>query len=214
MNSLKKHVGLIMALVMVSPLAAQQKHTDIKEISAEELHAEIQKNLKKDPKSGLITVANTKKMARLKSTKLVVINVLSRDYHKKHHIAHSINIPLSEILTLNEALKKGKAPGDLSTKRKILYKLLQSIKDKHVVVYCARHECTASRTAYKKLSNDRFGFSNIEAYEGGVQEWASRGYKIRGEQAKKFMKKHGPKKLKSQVDDVLNNGLEQDDDMS
>ncbi len=42
-------------------------------------------------------------------------------------------------------------------------------KQRTVVVYCSDYECSASRSAAKKLENA--GFADVYAYEGGIHEW-------------------------------------------
>lgn len=49
-------------------------------------------------------------------------------------------------------------------------------KDAEVVVYCAGPKCPQSRYAAEKLAE--LGFTNVRAYEGGIEEWKQAGYDI------------------------------------
>jgi len=51
-------------------------------------------------------------------------------------------------------------------------------KDREVIVYCASHECHASRDAAKKL--EALGF-RVRAYEGGIKEWKEAGLPVEAE---------------------------------
>lgn len=46
-------------------------------------------------------------------------------------------------------------------------------KDAAIVVYCANPQCPQSGQAAEKLK--AFGYTNVRAYEGGLEEWASSG---------------------------------------
>jgi rhodanese-related sulfurtransferase len=49
-------------------------------------------------------------------------------------------------------------------------------KDSEIVVYCAGPKCPQSAMAAQKLSD--LGFTNVRAYEGGLEEWKNAGYSI------------------------------------
>ena len=51
-------------------------------------------------------------------------------------------------------------------------------KDASIVVYCAGPACPASRQAAEKLA--AFGYTRVEAYEGGLEEWKQAGFGIVG----------------------------------
>ncbi len=51
-------------------------------------------------------------------------------------------------------------------------------KDASIVVYCLGPTCPASRQAAEKLA--AFGFTRIEAYEGGLEAWKQAGFGIVG----------------------------------
>ena len=55
-------------------------------------------------------------------------------------------------------------------------------KDASIVVYCAGPTCPASRQAAEKLA--AFGFTRVEAYEGGLEEWKQAGFGIVGTSTK------------------------------
>ena len=45
--------------------------------------------------------------------------------------------------------------------------------DAAIVVYCANYDCPQSAQAVEKLR--AFGYTNVRAYEGGLEEWAQSG---------------------------------------
>lgn len=94
----------------------------------------------------------------------IVVNVLEADYYDDCHIASSINVPLS-------GLKEACDDWD---------------KDKKIVVYCARHECEASKEAAKLLTS--LGFSKVCCYEGGTKEWHQKGFACDGPCTKDYLK--------------------------
>ena len=49
-------------------------------------------------------------------------------------------------------------------------------KEAEIVVYCAGPHCPQSASAAQKLAD--FGFTNVRAYEGGLEEWKNAGYSI------------------------------------
>ena len=49
-------------------------------------------------------------------------------------------------------------------------------KDTPIVVYCAGPSCPSSRQAAEKLVT--LGFTRVEAYEGGLEEWKAAGQPI------------------------------------
>lgn len=85
------------------------------------------------------------------ATSAMVINVLDRQYAEDCRIKGSISVPLSELAAFVEKMPR----------------------DTYIIVYCARYTCSKSRDAYKKL--EQLGFTNIKAYEGGMQEWVAKG---------------------------------------
>ena len=49
-------------------------------------------------------------------------------------------------------------------------------KGAEVVVYCAGPKCPQSRMAAEKLQ--ALGYTNVRAYEGGIEEWKQLGHEI------------------------------------
>jgi rhodanese-related sulfurtransferase len=87
---------------------------------------------------------------------LIVINVLPKEAYNDCHIAGSINIPLEN---LEDRVKRW-------------------TRDTEIVVYCASQQCPLSREAYKTLAE--LGFTNIYAYEGGIEEWKAKSFSCEG----------------------------------
>jgi rhodanese-related sulfurtransferase len=94
--------------------------------------------------------------AKMKSSSVVVVNVLARQAYEKIRIKGSISIPRNE-------LEAGR------------WKELDPKRD--VVVHCSSYECGASRLAAEFL--DVRGF-DVRAYEGGLKEWAESGLPMEG----------------------------------
>lgn len=49
-------------------------------------------------------------------------------------------------------------------------------KDAEIIVYCAGPSCPQSILAAEKLRN--LGYTNVKAYEGGLEDWKSTGNKV------------------------------------
>jgi rhodanese-related sulfurtransferase len=49
-------------------------------------------------------------------------------------------------------------------------------KNAEIIVYCAGPSCPQSTLAAEKLNN--LGYTNVKAYEGGIEEWKKAGYQI------------------------------------
>lgn len=88
--------------------------------------------------------------------KLLVINVLKKEYYKDCHILGSMNVPLDELEAYMHDV-------DRSTP---------------VVVYCASYSCPLSTQAWEILH--KLGFVHAFAYEGGMAEWTQKGYLVQG----------------------------------
>ena len=52
----------------------------------------------------------------------------------------------------------------------------QIAKDAEIVVYCGGPKCPQSLQAAQKLAE--LGYTNVQAYEGGLEEWKHAGQKI------------------------------------
>jgi len=80
-----------------------------------------------------------------------VIHVLSRDQYQEAHIPGSYNIPVDDPDFVEQVRRQ------------------MSGKDHKIVTYCAGYTCNASTNAAEKL--EAAGFTNVYAFEGGMQEW-------------------------------------------
>lgn len=83
-------------------------------------------------------------------------NVLTDEYFHGEMIPGSRRVPLERVG--REAHEQGLA------------------KDAEVVVYCAGPKCPQSRIAAEKLQ--ALGYTNVRAYEGGIEEWKDSGREI------------------------------------
>ena len=52
----------------------------------------------------------------------------------------------------------------------------QSAKGEEIIVYCGGPTCPQSLQAAQKLTD--LGYTNVKAYEGGLEEWKNAGNKI------------------------------------
>jgi rhodanese-related sulfurtransferase len=89
---------------------------------------------------------------------LHVWNVLNDDYFRNELIPGSRRVPADR---LGEALRRSTLA-----------------KDASIVVYCAGPQCPLSRQAAEKLT--AFGYANVQAYEGGLEEWKAAGHGVVG----------------------------------
>jgi rhodanese-related sulfurtransferase len=85
-------------------------------------------------------------------------NVLTDDYFKGELIPGSRRVPVDR---LGETVRRSTLP-----------------KDARIVVYCAGPACPNSRQAAEKLA--AFGYTHVEAYEGGLEEWKQAGHAVFG----------------------------------
>ena len=83
-------------------------------------------------------------------------NVLTDPYFKGENIAGSRRVPLDKV---------GREVRDTNLPR-----------NTEIVVYCGGPECPLSRMAVEKLT--KFGYENVRAYEGGLEEWKGAGFPI------------------------------------
>ncbi len=83
--------------------------------------------------------------------KLLMINVLKKDYFNDCRIKGSVNVSVEDLKLYVDALDRTQP----------------------IVVYCSNYQCNASREAWYTL--DEMGFSNLWAYEGGLAEWKQAG---------------------------------------
>ena len=87
---------------------------------------------------------------------VTVVEALPAQYFEQGHLPGAINIPHTEVRAL--------APQLLSD------------KDAAIVVYCAGPTCPQSGQAAAKLVT--LGFTNVRAYEGGLEEWKEAGLPV------------------------------------
>lgn len=82
-------------------------------------------------------------------------NVLGKEWFKAEN-----NIPTSKWVPADQAADKAKQ--------------LKLGKDTTIVTYCAGGKCTASMLAAKALAD--IGYTNVYAYEGGLEDWKAGGF--------------------------------------
>lgn len=83
-------------------------------------------------------------------------NVLTKDYYKAE-----ANIPGSKYVPVDSLT------GELAAK-------LAPKKDEFIVTYCGGVKCPSSKQAADKLAS--LGYTNVHAFEGGLQEWSEAGF--------------------------------------
>ena len=81
-------------------------------------------------------------------------NVLTDQYFKGENISGSRRVPLDKV---GSEVRSTNLP-----------------KSTEIVVYCGGPECPMSRMAVEKLI--KFGYDNVRAYEGGLEEWKAAGF--------------------------------------
>ncbi len=109
-----------------------------------------------------------------KEKKVILINVLEKEYYDDVHIAESIHIPFQELFD------------GTNTRLKNL------TKETTIVFYCSNYACSASGEAATKMA--QMGFLHSYAYEGGMTEWfnlhkTDKQYKIIGMGNKPYLTK-------------------------
>ena len=103
------------------------------------------------------TISTEELAAKLnKREKFEFWNVLTSQYYSNENIAGSRHVPLD---TIGREVAGANLP-----------------KDTEIVVYCAGPECPQSEMAVEKLLT--YGYTNVLAYEGGLEEWESAGLPI------------------------------------
>ena len=83
-------------------------------------------------------------------------NVLTDGYFKGEMISGSQRVPLDTI---------GREVPETN-----------SLKEEEIIVYCGGPNCPQSLQAAQKLMD--LGYTNVKAYEGGLEEWKKAGNKI------------------------------------
>jgi rhodanese-related sulfurtransferase len=92
----------------------------------------------------------------LKGGRLEFWNVLTDEYFKGEMIPGSRRVPLDSV---GREAREANLP-----------------KDAEVVVYCAGPRCPQSAMAAEKLQ--ALGYTNVRAYEGGLEEWKGAGHEV------------------------------------
>jgi len=113
-------------------------------------------------KNNIQTISTEELAAKLKAgEKFEFWNVLTAEYYGNENIKGSRHVPLDTI------------------GREIALRKLS--KETEIVVYCAGPECPQSGAAAEKLIT--FGYANVKAYEGGLEEWEAPGLPLVQEDA-------------------------------
>ena len=103
------------------------------------------------------TISTEKLQQRLdQDNSLHLWNVLTDGYFKGEMIPGSHRVPLD---TIGRKVPAAKAR-----------------KDEEIIVYCGGPQCPQSLQAAQKLMD--LGYTNVKAYEGGLEEWKNAGNKI------------------------------------
>jgi rhodanese-related sulfurtransferase len=106
------------------------------------------------------TISTEELVVRLgQNPELEFWNVLTDEYYSGENIKGSRHVPLDKI------------------GREVAGKNLP--QNSEIVVYCAGPECPQSGMAAQKLQ--ALGYTNVKAYEGGLEEWEAAGYTIEKE---------------------------------
>ena len=103
------------------------------------------------------TISTEQLQQRLKQgNSLHLWNVLTDGYFKGEMIPGSRRVPLD---TIGREVSEAKSP-----------------KGEEIIVYCGGPTCPQSLQAAQKLTD--LGYTNVRAYEGGLEEWKNAGNKI------------------------------------
>ena len=103
---------------------------------------------------GLISLGELKQLVDSKQP-FQLWNTLSKDYYRE-----DANIPGSKHISVEQVAQ---AAAGLP-------------KDSLIVTYCGGVKCPASKQAAEKLVS--LGFTNVRAFEGGLEEWTAAGYPL------------------------------------
>lgn len=103
------------------------------------------------------TISTEKLKQRLEQgNSLHLWNVLTDGYFKGEMIPGSRRVPLD---TIGREVSETQSP-----------------KGEEIIVYCGGPKCPQSLQAAQKLMD--LGYTNVRAYEGGLEEWKNAGNKI------------------------------------
>ena len=95
-----------------------------------------------------------------KNEDFLLLNVLSPESFQKAHIPGSCNIPVATEGFLNKVEQAAGAKG----------------KSRRIVTYCGGSHCSASKDAAHLLEGA--GFGQVQAFEGGMEDWIAAGYPV------------------------------------
>lgn len=116
-------------------------------------------------------------------SKLVVINVLDKNYYDDCHITGSINIPFE----------------DLEAKLKDLNK-----KDQYVV-YCSNYACTAAPYCAKMMKDA--GFDKMFVFHAGIVGWYQKKYPHTGPAVMSYLRDANDKLDEDSLNDEQHTGI-------
>lgn len=103
------------------------------------------------------TISTEQLQQRLKQgNSLHLWNVLTDGHFKGEMIPGSRRVPLD---TIGREVSKAQSP-----------------KDDEIIVYCGGPTCPQSLQAAQKLTD--LGYTNVRAYEGGLEEWKNAGNQL------------------------------------
>ena len=85
--------------------------------------------------------------------RFILWNTLGKEYYRA-----DANIPGSKWIPVDKVAEEAKNIGD---------------KNEAIVTYCGGPKCPSSKQAAEKLVS--LGFTNVSAFEGGLQEWSEAG---------------------------------------
>lgn len=97
----------------------------------------------------------------LESEEAILIDSRTKEEFERKHIPSAINLPVSDFESVYN-----KISGNLD-------------REKIIVVYCISKNCTDSEILATMLSQEK-GFINIMVYRGGLEDWLSKGNKVKG----------------------------------
>jgi len=107
------------------------------------------------------TISRDELRARLdRGEAFQLVETLPKDDFRKEHLPHAVNLPPDKVREMAETMLPD--------------------KEADIVVYCANRRCTASEEAAREL--EKLGYSNVQRYVEGKQDWISAGLPTEGRQ--------------------------------
>jgi len=113
----------------------------------------------------IIALIFSYKSQKVKSSKLLVVNVLDDTLYSDCHIVNSLHVPFENVEDF----------------------IVNLARDTEVVFYCSNCQCTASGYAARKAREA--GIGNAWAYEAGIAEWYQKGYPVNGPCKQSYLNK-------------------------